>query len=310
MKRLLLLCCFFLLVTAFSNVGCGKAVKTWPKPEQYFNNPKEIALCHAIEKQDIKAIDKLVAEGVDVNARGDDGMRFLIWAFPAEKSFKRLLEHGADPNFVCETDFKVCQYSFSKGDSLLMKSAGKYFDNFRVYWSLLMEHEADPNLGRIPPLYLACSMAYEDKDLEMIVQMVEAGADLNASGSPKERSYIVSKCAKNERYKVLLYLLECGAEYRPHTKPGGQMQRILLKDRERYNRVLEKLASGEWKPKTRSEKIAAAGFAPLKADCEKVIAWLEAHGVSFDKPILRSESQESPEPFYFKPDADEPVREE
>jgi ankyrin repeat protein len=51
------------------------------KAEDYFTDPKVIALCHAIEANDLKEIDRKIAAGADVNAKGTDGMTPLLWAF-------------------------------------------------------------------------------------------------------------------------------------------------------------------------------------------------------------------------------------
>jgi ankyrin repeat protein len=57
-------------------------------------------LCKAIEENDVGEIDRLVAAGADVNAKGKENMTPLLWAFPDDKPerFKKLLELGADPN--------------------------------------------------------------------------------------------------------------------------------------------------------------------------------------------------------------------
>jgi hypothetical protein len=60
--------------------GCQKLAavapgSTWHQKfgwetDDYFDDPKVIALCKAIEASDIAEIDQLVAEGTDVNAKG------------------------------------------------------------------------------------------------------------------------------------------------------------------------------------------------------------------------------------------------
>ncbi|MDR1960347.1 MAG: hypothetical protein LBQ54_15150 [Planctomycetaceae bacterium] len=68
----------------FCIIGCGDASmpgKTWNKEESwhtnvgwkaedYFTDPKVIALCNAIEKKDIAEMDKLIADGADVKTIG------------------------------------------------------------------------------------------------------------------------------------------------------------------------------------------------------------------------------------------------
>lgn len=104
------------------------------KAEDYFDNPQVIALCKAIEANDLKEIDRLVADGANVNAKGKGNMTPLLWAFPDNKSkrFKKLLEHGADPNVIVENDFNTKMSGIRPGDSvthLVCKTRfPKYFD--------------------------------------------------------------------------------------------------------------------------------------------------------------------------------------
>jgi hypothetical protein len=59
----------------------------------YFEDPKVIALCHAIEADNIAEIDRLAADGANVNTQGDGKMTPLLWAYPDNKleRFTRLL---------------------------------------------------------------------------------------------------------------------------------------------------------------------------------------------------------------------------
>ena len=86
--------------TATWHQKCG-----W-KAEDYFNDPHVIALCKAIEANDIKEVNRVIAAGADVKAKGKDNMTPLMWAFPDSKleRFKCLLEHGADPNVAIKSD--------------------------------------------------------------------------------------------------------------------------------------------------------------------------------------------------------------
>ncbi len=81
------------------------------KAEGFFADPKVIELCRAIEA--------LIAGGVDVNAKGKGNMTPLMWAFPDEKlpRFEMLLRAGADPNVYITSDLGVPN-GFTKGDSV------------------------------------------------------------------------------------------------------------------------------------------------------------------------------------------------
>ena len=92
------------------------------KTEKYFTDPKVVLLCKAIEAKDLKEIARLVASGVNVNAKGRGNMTPLLWAFPmGEEVFEKLLELGADPNIkLTEKVWTIC---LSEGDSVTSASA-------------------------------------------------------------------------------------------------------------------------------------------------------------------------------------------
>jgi uncharacterized protein len=77
--------------------------------ELYFDDSAVVKLCKAIEKNDLKKMKSLIDSGANVNAVGKDGMTPLLWAFPNVQleRFKLLLENGADPSVVTESDFKT-----------------------------------------------------------------------------------------------------------------------------------------------------------------------------------------------------------
>ena len=79
------------------------------RAEVYFDDPQVIALCQAIEANDLEEMERLIEAGADVNARGQGNMTPLMWAFPDNKleRFKLLLEHGSDPNVKITTDLGV-----------------------------------------------------------------------------------------------------------------------------------------------------------------------------------------------------------
>ncbi len=72
--------------------------------KNYFTDKKVVALCNAAKKGDTKKIDKLLAEGVDINTVGKTGLNPLYWLLVMNKEskkkrigFKYLLERGANP---------------------------------------------------------------------------------------------------------------------------------------------------------------------------------------------------------------------
>ncbi|MEM1228808.1 MAG: ankyrin repeat domain-containing protein [Planctomycetota bacterium] len=66
---------------------------------RFFENPKTMELCLAIERADVEALNRAIASGADVNDIGYAGMTPLLFAFPFERHeiMSTLLDAGADP---------------------------------------------------------------------------------------------------------------------------------------------------------------------------------------------------------------------
>ncbi len=91
-------------------VGCADPAAILPKlsigwhahvgwrAQDYFEDPKVIELCKAIEANDLAKMRAVIASGADVKAIGKDGMTPLLWAFPENhfERFELLLRAGAD----------------------------------------------------------------------------------------------------------------------------------------------------------------------------------------------------------------------
>jgi TPR repeat protein len=102
---------------------------------EVYSDPKMQELAAAGARGDVKTIDRLVAEGVNVNSVGANGVTPLYWAYYAfnKEGFKRLLEQGADPNTVVKD-----------GKSILMLAAR--FTNDPDYYKLVLEYGGDKNV--------------------------------------------------------------------------------------------------------------------------------------------------------------------
>jgi len=233
------------------------------KAEEFFDDPKVIALCKTIEAGDLAAIDRLVAEGADVNAKGKGNMTPLLWAFPENKPevFKRILEHGADPNVRVTSDFDT-DWRISPGHSVLHLAADTAFPN---YFKYVMQHGGDPNLIRerllnperlieghwFPhhsPLIAVIRGRCPDKK-EAVQLLIDAGADLNYRTDTNERALCTSVSAG--LFSITLQLLEAGADFNFLKEGGSTFVHFLLSSRERvwsittledreyYDKVLE-----------------------------------------------------------------------
>ena len=194
------------------------------KAEDFFTDPKVIELCKAIEAEDLVEIDELVQSGVDVNARGRANMTPLLWAFPmGEKVFRRLLEHGADPNVKLTERI----YPFYAGDSVTFLAAGPSPSHVCIfhdvsmdnYLKLVLEHGGDANLqnghGRTP--LFAAVTAFEDSE-RRIRLLLEAGADIDHQDVYGDTPAMFAE--RHRRYDSLLVLLNAGANLRLVNKSG------------------------------------------------------------------------------------------
>lgn len=200
--------------------GCNRSwySKFHWKAEEFFDDPKVIALCKAIEAKDMKKIDQLVAEGADVNAKGKGNMTPLLWAFPENKPevFKRILEHGADPNVVVTSDFNTCSANHFEeiirpGDAVLHLAARTSYPN---YFKYVMLHGGDPNLIRqwyMESPLMTVIRGWCPNKKEAIQLLIDAGANIDYRASSLDSTALAKSTSFG--YPLTLQLLEAGASF-------------------------------------------------------------------------------------------------
>jgi len=227
-RSLLLLA--FLLFFLTTTGGCqeaGNAVRmvagsTWHQKynwqaEDYFKAPDVIALCEAIEDDNIAEIERLVKAGADVNAIGKDNMTPLLWAYPDNKleRFTKLLELGADPNVIVNSRFAT--RGIRPGDSVMTMSAKT---SFKGYLKAVLDHGGDPNLktisGKETPLHIVIFRGGDQKKIKMLI---DAGADINCADG-KTYTPVIEALSCGSQFDTALYLLEKGADPSIHEKYG------------------------------------------------------------------------------------------
>lgn len=260
-----------MLIHANCAGGCGVFERTWHdkfawKAEDYFDDPQVVALCKAIEANDLKAIDRLVAAGADVNAKGKGNMTPLLWAFPDNRPerFKKLLELGADPNVVVENDFNTRMSGILPGDSVTHMACDTWFPK---YFDYVFQHGGDPNLWhrrrhKTPLLQLLVGLAREKK--EKVQRLIELGADLNANKDYEYtggRTPAMTAVSAFGQYDLALLLLDAGADYRAYmTGSNTRLIHIVAGEERRLPRCSEQ----------------------QREDYRKLVEWLEARGESID----------------------------
>lgn len=234
------------------------------KAEDYFDEPQVIALCKAIEANDLAEIDRLIAVGADVNAQGKGNMTPLLWAFPDNKleRFQRLLEHGADPNVVIESDFNT-RGGMSAGDSVTHMACKTAFPG---YFEAVFKHGGDPNLvkdgivSNETPLFTLIKGSAQNKNSKMKI-LIDKGADLDhVDGGGLTPT--MTAVGRGGQYDIALMLLDAGADYKVYI-PGNnsKLVHVVIKQ-ERLSEV--------WTPQQRT-------------DYPKLVKWLEDHGESLEE---------------------------
>jgi hypothetical protein len=243
------------------------------KAEDYFADPKVIALCKAIEANDLAEMERRVKAGADVNAQGKGKMTPLLWAFADNKlpSFKWLLEHGANPNVVVESDFGT-KGQILVGDSVThmvcLTSLPGYFD-------AVFDHGGDPNLPfslkwglgladqNYPPLKAVTSEKLglkPDEKLKRIKRLIALGADMNVL-TPNATPVMYAVLWPGQ-FELALAMLEGGADFRRYM--DDEAKRLIHVVAMQERRLVE--------------------YSPEKrAQFQALVKWLKDHGESYEE---------------------------
>lgn len=234
------------------------------RAEDYFTYPKVVALCKAIEANDLAEMERLVQAGADVNAQGKDKMTPLLWAFPDNHlpRFRWLLEHGADPNVVVESDFGT-KGNIYAGDSVTHMACET---RFAGYFDAVFDHGGDPNLRRTgrgrdaTPLSTVIFAGGRDR-AGKVKRLIEAGADMNAlSGGSTPPMQAAGWFKQND---LVLIMLDAGADFRKY-------------DRKDRDRLIHRVVSQEF------GTVGLKALTPqMQTEREAVIKFLEDRGESY-----------------------------
>ncbi|MFN7814139.1 MAG: ankyrin repeat domain-containing protein [Planctomycetia bacterium] len=237
------------------------------KAEDYFTDPKVIALCKAIEANDLEEMDRLVKAGADVNAQGKGKMTPLLWSLPDHQlpRFKWLLEHGANPNVIVESDFGT-KGNISAGESVTHMVCAR---RDAGYFDAVFDHGGDPNLRRTgasgrdaTPLFNVITAGGRNRR-EKVKRLIAAGADMNAlSGGSTPPMEAAGWFNQND---LVLIMLEAGADFRTY-------------DRHACQRLIHRVVRQEF------GTVGLKALTPqMQADRDAVIKWLEDHGESYEQ---------------------------
>jgi hypothetical protein len=192
------------------------------KANEFFDDVQVIALCKAIESNDLKTMKHLINAGANVNARGKGNMTPLMWAFPDNKleRFKLLLDHGADPNVQFTSNLGIT-HAFMVNDSVTSLSATTRFPG---YFEAVMEAGGDPALqnGFKEPVLHAIIKAPIADSYDRCELAIRNGAKLDTicAGLTPPMAAVA-----NGKYDLALRLIEMGS--RVDIYHEDELQRII-----------------------------------------------------------------------------------
>ena len=199
-----------LMIAIFVMASCqSKELVKGVVPSDFYSDKKVIDLIFAAANGNIKRVDKLVADGVDVNAVGKDSYTPLLAALTKKnkKGVLRLLEHGADPNIV------ITGESSYAGKSAIWV-ASQMEDTY--FLDVMLKYGGNPNFRNKKwygdTLLHAAIFGDHRTAIDRVKLLVEAGADININGA-NESTPLIQAAAINQ-YEIIYYLLRQGADYK------------------------------------------------------------------------------------------------
>jgi uncharacterized protein len=183
----------------------------------FFSDAKVAELAEAARDGNVELVDALVSERVDVNSNGKKDLNVLIYSMSGKnlKGFKRLLEHGANPNQQTDSGDSVMHHAAARKDTEALE--------------LSLAHGGNPNLrdtssGTFDPTPVFC--AVRGYSVENARILIKAGADLNAKD--KDGDTLLMCAAMIQSYDVMYLLLEAGADFRAKNSLGYTVTNELL----------------------------------------------------------------------------------
>jgi ankyrin repeat protein len=182
-------------------------MRNW-RAKDFFKDLRDAKLAEAVTRGDKAAIDTLVSEGADVNARGKQGTPLLLWAMAKESvvGFKALLEHGADLKALINDPEHTKNGERTRQVIELVVSAFN-----PEFLRVCLKHGFDPDYVPYPKmnesLLFRAIWTHAIKNVEILL---DAGADINHLDG--NRSPPIELAMGIRDYEVVLFLLSRGAD--------------------------------------------------------------------------------------------------
>jgi uncharacterized protein len=174
--------------------------------KRLFEDSRVVALAEAAERGDLQKIDALLAQGVDVNTKGKDGITPLAWAMIARNKagFQRLLQKGADPNHFVWDSVPIIQLAAKDEET-------------SEWLRLCLRHKGNPNVvnrckgipyGQQTPIY----WAFRSRRMESVDLLIQAGANLTHRDHSGRTPLLEALLERG--FEWAYHLLEAGADFR------------------------------------------------------------------------------------------------
>jgi ankyrin repeat protein len=205
----------FLILLSFP--GCHRGGGTvrhgsiiYNATEVFGDGTPALALAEAAGRGDVKAINRQIAAGADVNTVGRHENTPLWWAAFTEnyEGFAASLDRGADPNAQRVEGYPVMYWIAGRKDPRFLKAA--------------LKHGGDPNFRDAhsgeTPLFRPVMLGYQPQ----IDLLLAAGADVNARDPISGQTLPMVAIGARADYQLVYRLLQMGADPTAKTKgPRG-----------------------------------------------------------------------------------------
>ena len=175
----------------------------------FFPDPNQRKLAEAAADGNTLAMSRSLAAGVNVNARGNYGMTYLIWAVLQRNkpSVQFLLENGADPNLQLAEGSELDEIGAGAGNSA-MSLAAMLEDSW--FLRAMLKHGGNPSLVNSTRSHTPIFSAMFSMRSENAKVLIQAGTNLNWQDCDGMTAFM--QAAAINEYELAYVMLEEGAD--------------------------------------------------------------------------------------------------